>query len=217
MTTYYARKDYIYSTGDRIFTIPFSYIDREHIKVYINNIQTTNFVFNTASQILILDTLQAEDVVSIRRTTPINTKLVEFTDTSMLNEDNLNLSSQQTFNVVQEMYDSNTNLGNNVLDVIEDYQSNTLTTIENYKNSMTESNNAFKQEVNIAIQTVADAAGRINTLDNSIEECKGYADIAFDNAATTINLLAGTLGYRELGDIDVYIPDIDEDVDWEEI
>ena len=39
-TTYYARKDYTYESGDRIFTIPFSYLKESHIKVFINDEET---------------------------------------------------------------------------------------------------------------------------------------------------------------------------------
>ena len=84
MTTYYARVDYSYS-GDSKFTIPFSYIKKEHIVVLVNDVKTTNYTYITLSQIEVKDELQAEDVVSIRRTTPIKDKLVSFTDLNILN------------------------------------------------------------------------------------------------------------------------------------
>ena len=51
MTTYYARKEYEYTTGDAIFSIPFSYIKKQYIKVYINGEETENYTYLNASQI----------------------------------------------------------------------------------------------------------------------------------------------------------------------
>ena len=67
MTDYYARRDYVYSSGDRYFSIPFSYIDKEHIHVFINEEETENFTFLNDSQVSITPTLTAGDVVSVRR------------------------------------------------------------------------------------------------------------------------------------------------------
>ena len=44
MTEYYARTDYVYSSGDTVFSIPFSYIDAEHISVYVNDVKTSGFL-----------------------------------------------------------------------------------------------------------------------------------------------------------------------------
>ena len=41
---YFARTDVSYSGGDKFFTITFSYIKKEHIKVFINDEETENFI-----------------------------------------------------------------------------------------------------------------------------------------------------------------------------
>lgn len=106
MTTYYARKEYTYSGGDAVFSIPFSYINKEHIFVYINGEATENYTYLTDSQIQISDTLMNGDTVVIVRKTPITDRLVVFSNTSMLNKKNLNLAQEQNFDAVQEIYDN---------------------------------------------------------------------------------------------------------------
>ena len=103
--TYYAYVSYTYNGGDRIFTIPFSYIRKEDIKVFINGEETTNFTFNTTSQISITDTLTVGNKIEIKRDSDVENRMVVFTNTSIMNKDNQNLAHQQTFNVVQEVHD----------------------------------------------------------------------------------------------------------------
>ena len=108
MTQYYARTDATYSGGDKFFSITFPYIKQEHINVFVNEEATNNYVYITSSQIRIDDELVNGDVVSIRRSTPIDARMVVFSDTSILDKQAQNLDSDQVFNVVQEMYDNNT-------------------------------------------------------------------------------------------------------------
>nr|DAP61815.1 MAG TPA: tail fiber protein [Caudoviricetes sp.] len=159
MTTYYARVDYSYS-GDSKFTIPFSYIKKEHIVVLVNGVKTTNYTYITSSQIEVKDKLQAEDVVSIRRTTPIKDKLVNFTDLNILNGETQNLAQEQVFNAVQEMYDKNEQQTQNFQKDINDY----------------------KEEIEDKIQEVKDATGIINTFKEGVKTCVKKAEEASNSA-----------------------------------
>ncbi len=107
MTTYYARKEYIYDNGDTIFSIPFSYIKPEHIVVLINGEDTKNYTYLNTTQIRVIETLNKGDKITIARTTPIDSRMVIFSDTSILDKDVLNLAQTQTFDAVQEIYDNN--------------------------------------------------------------------------------------------------------------
>lgn len=159
MTTYYARVDYSYS-GDSKFTIPFSYIKKEHIVVLVNDVKTTNYTYITSSQIEVKDELQAEDVVSIRRTTPIKDKLVSFTDLNILNGETQNLAQEQVFNAVQEMYDKNEQQTQNFQKDIDDY----------------------KKEIEDKIREVKDATDVINTFKEGVETCVKKAEEASNSA-----------------------------------
>ena len=166
MTTYYARTDVSYSGGDKLFSITFPYIDKTHIKVFVNEEQTTNFTFNTSSQILINDNITAGDVVSIRRITPIDNKMVVFSNTSILNKDNQNLAQDQVFNAVQEMRDENTTFK---LDIEADF--------EDYKDEVDDTISNFENEVNAAIEDIEDIA----------ETAEANSSTALSNAATALS------------------------------
>ena len=159
MTTYYARVDYSYS-GDSYFTIPFSYIKKEHIVVLVNDVKTTNYTYITSSQIEVKDELKAEDVVSIRRTTPIKDKLVNFTNLNILNGETQNLAQEQVFNAVQEMYDKNEQQTKDLQKDIDDY----------------------KEEIEDKIQEVKDATDVINTFTESVKTCVEKAEEASNSA-----------------------------------
>lgn len=101
---YYSRITYVYGDS-KIFTIPFDYIRQSDIHVFINNIETSDFVFNTNSQIEINGTLNDGDVIEIQRITPIEERDVVFTDTSFLNKETQNLANEQVFYGLQEVTD----------------------------------------------------------------------------------------------------------------
>ncbi len=121
---YYARIDYNY--GGSIYTIPFSYIHKTDIKVYVNNTEYTDFEFLNDSQIQLnnLEGLTSEDIVTIKRETNVTEKIVTYQNMSMvLDEDNLNMSQDQILNSVQEIHDyTQLNIDNMLFDI---KQSNT--------------------------------------------------------------------------------------------
>ena len=71
MTQYYSRTDINYA-GDSNFTIPFSYIDKDDISVYVNDEFITTWTWLNDSQINISSTLTTGDVITIKRNTPID-------------------------------------------------------------------------------------------------------------------------------------------------
>lgn len=103
--TYYSRVEYIFG-GSKIFTVPFNYIKISDLHVYINDLETKNFVFNTKTQIEIKDNLIQGDIVKVERNTPIDEKLITFSNTSFLNKEAQNTAQDQLLHAVQEIYDS---------------------------------------------------------------------------------------------------------------
>ena len=192
VNTYYARVDIMYESGDKIFTIPFSYIKEGHIKVLINEIETQNFVFNTTSQIQINDDIIAGDLISIIRQTPLDDRIVKFTNTSILNKDNQNLSAQQTFNIVQEMYDS---LWGNKEDTDNQIAQNKADTDAQIQANKEDTDNQiaqFENEINATIEEVLEAAEQINELEEAVESATTAANAAqiSANAATEQAVIA---------------------------
>lgn len=188
MTTYYARVDYSYS-GDSKFTIPFSYIKKEHIVVLVNDVKTTNYTYITSSQIEVKDGLQAGDVVSIRRTTPIKDKLVSFTDLNILNGETQNLAQEQVFNAVQEMYDDNTQFKIDTENNILQNRTEIDAQIEANNQELLNIQSSFESKVNTTIETVKEAAEKINNLKQAVTTATSAATTA-TNAANTASAAA---------------------------
>jgi len=116
---YYARVDYIYSSGERLFSVPFSYIEESHVYVLVDGIKTTNFEFMTQNQIKINDEINEGATVSIRRSTPLDNEMVKFTDGNILDEYTQNLAKTQTLNAVQEVRDEQDTLNANMQEFID--------------------------------------------------------------------------------------------------
>jgi hypothetical protein len=88
------------------WAIPFSYIDKTHVKAYLNGTATTAFTWATDSSITFDEAPAAGVVIMIKRETPSDERLVEFQNASLTNSSNFNLEGDQDFYLVQEIIDS---------------------------------------------------------------------------------------------------------------
>lgn len=107
------RADYKYLGGDTIFSVPFSYINKSHVIVVVNGDTEnpiTDFTWLSENEIRINSEINTGDVVSIQRHTPIDDKMVQFTNGNILDEYTQNLSQDQLFNIVQEVKDGQDDL-----------------------------------------------------------------------------------------------------------
>lgn len=178
MTIWYARNDVPYSGGDAFISITFPYIKKEHIKVFVNDTETINYVYNNETQIKINDVLQAGDVMSVRRNTPIDEKMVVFSDTSILNKDTQNLAQDQVFNVVQEMYDILTDNKQDTDNQIADFKDDIDTQIETNKQDTDNQIASFEAAINATLEEVTEAAEKINELEEAVETATTSAEDA---------------------------------------
>lgn len=99
----YSRVFYSADGSTKDFVFGFNYIDRSHIKVYLDGNLVTNWVFLTSNSIR-FDT-EPTGIVLIRRSTSVNARLVDYTSPSSLNEADLDLDSLQAFYLAQEAID----------------------------------------------------------------------------------------------------------------
>ena len=190
MTEYFARKEYVYTGGDAIFSIPFSYIDKKHIKVYINEVKYTGFTYLNDTQIRIYQTLKIGDVVVVSRETPIDEKFVTFTDTSILSQKQQNLAQDQVFDAMQEVSDRNTKF-------IIDAKTQAEETAEKFQGQI----NTFKEDVNTELSVmdgrvttnaeniqkhVDDVNNALYTAENSIKNMSDAVIMAKNDALTAI-------------------------------
>lgn len=179
MTQFYSRIDTEYN-GD-VYSIPFSYLKQSEISVYIDNVLFTDWQFLNESQIQLTkipSDITSTSIISIRRSTNISEKIVEYTNYTMLSKDALNLSQDQLLNAIQEMYDNNITFQLDVDELIEENQTELEEIIAQNKAELEEAQEVFETEINTKIQEVSDAAEKINELEEAVEEAKDAADSA---------------------------------------
>lgn len=108
MPTYYAQVSYTGDGSTTQYAITFDYIDSTHVKAYLDGIATS--AFTVSSSTLTFTTAPANGVtVRIERATPIDARLTDFTDGSVLTEADLDQSANQNFYVAQEITDAQEN------------------------------------------------------------------------------------------------------------
>jgi hypothetical protein len=99
---------YVRYTGNgstQNYVFPFSYINSSHIKVRLNGVLNTNFSFLNASTIQLTTAPASGVVIEIRRETPKDSPIVNFTDGSILLERDLDLLATFDTYVAQETQD----------------------------------------------------------------------------------------------------------------
>lgn len=167
MPTYYAQITYTGNGSTTSFAIPFPYIDSSHVKAYINGTLNTNFTINTST--LIFATAPANGAtVRIERQTPIDARLVDFQDGSVLTEADLDKSANQSFYIAQEVADNSVN--NMAVDVDDkwDAKSKTIKNIASPVNDNDAVNKAFITTNLPAINTVNTNIASVATVASNI-------------------------------------------------
>lgn len=103
---------YVTYTGNGVtvnYSVPFTYIQKTDVEVYVNNVLktvTTDYTWPNTTSITFNVAPANGAEIKIKRNTTKASKLVDFTDGSILSSTNLDLSADQMLYVVQELYDS---------------------------------------------------------------------------------------------------------------
>jgi hypothetical protein len=103
MPTFFARAEYPASGTD--YAVPFSYIDRTHVKVEVNG-NPVAFSFLTGSTVRLGLTPSGGSLVVVRRETSPATRLVTFGSNTILDSATLNRANLQEFYLAQEAQDA---------------------------------------------------------------------------------------------------------------
>lgn len=77
--------------SNRNFSVPFPYLDKSHVTVKLNEVETGAFTWLSGASIQMTTAPAAGVVVDVRRVTPTGTPPVDFTDGSILSEAELDL------------------------------------------------------------------------------------------------------------------------------
>jgi hypothetical protein len=145
------------------YSITFPYIDVTHVKAYLNGTLTSAYTISSST--LTFTTAPANGVViRIERETPNDNRLVDFTDGSVLTEQDLDRSADQNFYIAQEITDdSASKLG---LDTDDKYNAQSKI-IKNLANPVNDTDAVNKQFISTNlpnITTVAGISGAVSTV-----------------------------------------------------
>lgn len=107
---------YTASGAQTNYSVPFPFISRDHVKVFVNTIELltpTWWTWVSDSQIAFRDPPAASSAIKIQRVTPGDARLVDFQNGAVLTEADLDLSANQNFYLAQEAYENYAALVNN--------------------------------------------------------------------------------------------------------
>jgi len=145
------------------FSFSFSYIDSSDIALYVDGVVTA-FTFTSSNTLSVTTAPTSGAIVRIERTTDSATRLVDFSDGSILTEADLDSSAQQVFNLSQEAVDKTEESVYKTPDGKMDAQSRV---IKNVADGVADGDAVNKGQLNIEypdIQTVAGKATEIGRL-----------------------------------------------------
>ena len=169
MPTYYAQVSYTGNGSTTNYAITFPFIDSTHVKAYING--TITSAFTISSSTLIFTTAPANGAtIRIERQTPIDARLINFTDGSVLTEADLDASADQNFYVAQEITDES--LSSLKLDTDDkfDAQSKIIKNVANPVNNNDAVNKTYLENTWLStsdkanLTTVAGISGAVSTV-----------------------------------------------------
>ena len=158
----YSQVTYTGNGNTVAYAIPFSYIDSTHIKAFLNGTITSAFTVSTST--LTFTTAPANGVaIRIERQTPIDARLVDFSDGSVLTEADLDRSANQNFYVAQEITDDQAN--NLSLDLDDKFNANSKV-IKNLANPVNANDAVNKTYLENTWLSTADKASLVTLTTN---------------------------------------------------
>ena len=95
---------YVGDGSSRNYVVPFKYIEKSHVTVSVNGTAAA-FSWINDSTLQLTSAAASGHIVDVRRVTPSNTRLVNFTNGSSLGEKELDLNSDQVLYIIQEAFD----------------------------------------------------------------------------------------------------------------
>ncbi len=160
------------------FSIPFEYIATSHIQVKVDGVITA-FTFPSGSAVRVSPAPANGAVIEVRRVTPRDTKLVDFTDASVLTEADLDTGTDQTLYLSQEVIDiAEGTISLNSLGQM-DAQSKRIINVANPVDPGDAVNlGSVQSYVTAAAASASDAAASASDSQNSADDSETYANQA---------------------------------------
>jgi hypothetical protein len=201
MPTYFAQVTYTGNGSTTSYAIPFSYIDSSHVKAYINGTLTSAFTVSTST--LTFTSAPANGAtIRIERQTPLDARLVDFADGSVLTEADLDRSANQNFFIAQEVADDA--LNNLAVDTDDKYNAQSKV-IKNVANPVNANDAVNKTYLENTWLSTADKATLTN-LNSNIASVT-----AVNSALTNVNAVGSDLlePVSEINTVAVSIANVD--------
>ena len=107
----YSYKEYNGDGSTQMYTIPFEYVKKSEVRVYVDGVQLTEgvgtdqFQFSTDSMVTINAAPGTQEIVRIGRVTDLTTRAVDFVAGAVLSEEDLDTANIQIFHGAQEAVD----------------------------------------------------------------------------------------------------------------
>ena len=115
--TPYSYRQYVGDGTAKTFSVPFPYLDRVHVHLYLNSkelVDGTDYTWTSGTQVQLTTAPQAAvtggtakpaEVLTVRRITPEDDQIVQWKDGSYIIQDDLNESDRQWLYLIQEHHD----------------------------------------------------------------------------------------------------------------
>lgn len=106
----FSSRTYLGDGTNAVFSVPFPYLEKAHVHVFVDGVETTAIQWLSSNSIRLTSTPAAGAKVKIMRQTTKDARVVDFQNGTNFVEADLDKSADQTFYIVQEAYDSLTTL-----------------------------------------------------------------------------------------------------------
>ena len=209
MPTYFAQVSYTGDGSTTQYAITFDYIDSTHVKAFLDGVETSAFTISSAT--LTFTTAPANGVtVRIERQTPLNSRLVDFTDGSVLTEADLDRSADQNFYVAQEITDDQEN--NLQLDTDDKYNANSkvIKNVADPVNNNDAVNRGFISTNIPNITTVAGISSDVTTVAGISSNVTAVANDATDIGTVASNISNVNTVATNIADVVTVANDLNE-------
>src|SRR5210317_607811 len=191
------------------YSIPFEFIDSTHVKAFIDGVETSAFTISSST--LTFTTAPANaSTIRIERQTPNNQRLIDFTDGSVLTEQDLDKSADQNFYIAQEITDdSASKLG---LDTDDKYNANNKV-IKNVADPVNNNDAVNKQFISTNlpnITTVAGISADVTTVAGISADVTTVANDTTDIGTVATNMPSITTVATNINDVIKVADDLNE-------
>ena len=182
----YSYQEFIGDGVTQTYTIPFSYVKRSEVNVFVGGTQTSAFEFLTDATINITAAPASGAVVRISRTTDLETRAVDFVAGAVLSEEDLDTAVIQVFNGAQEAVDKSNEALFKTPDGKWDAQSRVIKNLATPVDAGDAVNKGTIDNLYPYVSTVAGSIGNVNTVGAAITNVNTVA-----GSITNVNTVAG--------------------------